>query len=159
MLSFHVSGIYKALSGCLSLHFLVSDTLSQLLNLDITYTANGFQILSVEVILKTMQVMETCIQKTHTYAGEILPVYYQVRHLQILQKLSMFSLKSVQELELQNKSSGKAVPTTEQMLQIFGHDGPVYLPNIHQHLPTDVLLILPRLLAWIKTLLEVLLQH
>lgn len=74
VLPFHVSSIYKALSARLSLHFLVSDILSQLLNFDITYIANGFQTLSVEVILKTMQVTETCIQKIHTYMGEILPV-------------------------------------------------------------------------------------
>lgn len=53
-------------SGCLSLDFLDSYILSQILTFDITYIANGFQILSAEVILKTRQKMETCIQE-NTY--------------------------------------------------------------------------------------------
>lgn len=58
--------IKHQVSGCFSLDFLVSDILSQMLNFDITYIANGFQILSAEVILKTIQTMETRIQK-NTY--------------------------------------------------------------------------------------------
>lgn len=62
MLPFQVFTKHQV-SGCFSLDFLVSDILSQMLNFDITYVVNGFQILSAKVILKTMQTMETCIQK------------------------------------------------------------------------------------------------
>lgn len=65
--------IKHRVSGCFSLDFLVSDILSQMLNFDITYIANGFQILSAEAVLKTMQTMETCTQK-YICMGEILPV-------------------------------------------------------------------------------------
>lgn len=38
-----------------------------MLNFDITFVENGFQILAAEVILKTLQTMESYMQKIHMY--------------------------------------------------------------------------------------------